>query len=124
MAAEHKHLACHVLVAPGHARDPAPTPALQAVGIDFLPLDIPEVRHGQYAFLHRDEVFNIHLAADRLNAGAAFVGKFGADDADFFLDDGQDAFLMRQDVFKVGDFFHHGLQLVLNFLPFQAGKLP
>ena len=112
-----------VAFACGHADDPAAPPALRAVAADVRALDQRGVREGDDDALVGDEVLDRHLALVGDDLRAALVAVLVADGPQLFLDDGEHALLLGQDVDEVGD---RGEQLAVlpgDLVALQAGQL-
>ena len=122
MAVRGKQLGHDVLVAAGHAGNAAPAAALRVVRVERLALRVAEVRQRDDAALVRDQVFDVHFAADRRDFGAALVVKLRFDRERLLLDNGEHAALVGKDVLQVFDLEVQRAQLVLQLLAVQAGQ--
>ena len=120
MAAAHKHLACDVLLAPGHRADAAAAAVLRVIRIGRKALDIAEIRQREHALLFRDQIFDIDLARDRRDFRAARVGKLALNFLRLVLDNRVDARFMRENVAQVGDARLDLRELALEFFALQA----
>ena len=77
----------------------------------------------EHAFFHRNQVFNVHLAADGLDLGAALVGKAFSDRHCLVLDNRHDFRLVGQNAHQLCDALHQRREFFLDLLPFQTGEL-
>ena len=82
-----EHLGGDVLLAARHARNASAASALELVGIHRKALDVTELRQREHALLLRDQVLNVHLAADGADLCASRVGVFIANRKELLLDD-------------------------------------
>ena len=111
-----------VLVLVGQARDAPAAPLLHLIGVLGLALDIARVGEGEDALLHRDEVLDVHLAADVGDFGAALVAVLLFQRQQLFLDDGQHLGVVRQNGRPLIDLPVQFVQFVLDLENFQTGQ--
>ena len=118
-----EHILHKVLILAGHAGNAPAAAALGAVYLHRLALDVAAVGKGDDRLLLGDEVFNIHLAAHRLDSGAAVIaelipdgGQLGAND---IIDHGRRA----ENFLQVFHLFQDSGQLILDLDALHAGKL-
>ena len=126
MGGAHEHLLDDVLFLAGHAQDAPAAPVLGLVDGLGLALDVAGFGQGVDALLLGDQVLDVHLAGDRLDLGAAGVGKAAPDLLQFLLDDGQHPAVVRQYALPVLDLGPQAGQLLLDLedlQPSQAAQL-
>ena len=111
-----------VLVPGGHAADALAAPVLRPVGALGQTLHIAEVGHGDHHVVGLDQVFNVDLAFQMGQLGAALVGEFVADVAHFLLDDAHEQGLVVQQALQIGDGLFQLLIFLQQPLPFQTGQ--
>ena len=114
MRPDHEHLGGGVLLAAAHTGNALAAAPLDVVGVRRLALDVAEIRHGEDAFLARDQILDIHLAADRRDLGAALVAVFLLDLLRLVLDDPHQAGFVRENVAEIGHLRFDGGQLLLQ----------
>ena len=123
MGIDDEHLCGHVLLPAAHAGNSTASPALGPVGIHFLAFHVAEIGQGQHAFLLRNQILDIHLAADCHDLRFSLVSVLIPDSHQLILNDGLHPFLMGQDILIILDLQFQRRQFVFDFLPFQAGEL-
>ena len=123
VAVRGEQLGHDVLVAAGHAGNAAPAAALRVVRVERLALRVAEVRQRDDAALVRDQVFDVHFAADRRDLRAALVAEFLLHLERFVLDDAEPARLAADDVDVVGDLEAQRGELFLDLRALEAGEL-
>ena len=124
VAAGDEDLGGHVLVPAVHAVYAPAAPLLLVVVVGLLALYIAKVGHGEDAFLHGDQVLDVHLAADGGDLRAALVRELPLHLLGLVLDDGQPPALALQDLVEVGNVGVQLGQLVFNLQNFQPCQLP
>ena len=122
MGGAHEQLLDNVLFLPGHAGNAPAAPVLGLVGGLGLALDIARLGEGVDALFLGDQVLDIHLAGDRLDLGAAVVGKAALDVQKLVLNDGQNPAVVGQNVLPVLDLGPQGGQLLLDLEDFQTSQ--
>ena len=105
-------------------RHAAAAALLGLVNVHRHALDVARMGGGNDAVFLRNEIFDVHFAADRLNIGAARIVEFALDFAQFFFDDLDHQLMIGQNGFQFADAFHQRLVFVLNLLLFESGQLP
>ena len=101
----------HVVLAQLGALDALAAAVLGAVFVGLGALNEAGVGHGDHHVLFGDQVFDVHLAGERQDLGAAVVAVLGDDLVELVADDLALAFRLGEDVDVVGD-------LALQFLVF------
>ena len=114
MGGADEHLLHDVFFLAGHAGNAAAAALLGLIGGLELALDIACLGEGIDALLLGDEVFDVHLAADGLDLGAALVAKPLLHLQQLVLNDLQHPGVVGQDVFPILDLCLQGTQLFLD----------
>ena len=122
MGGAHEQLLDNVLFLPGHAGNAPAAPVLGLVGGLGLALDIARLGEGVDALFLGDQVLDVHLTGDRLDLGAAVVGKAALDVQKLVLNDGQNPAVVGQNVLPVLDLGPQGGQLLLDLEDFQTSQ--
>ena len=117
-----EHFLDNVLFLAGHAQDAAAAAVLRLIDGLGLPLDVAGLGQGVDALFFGDQVLDIHLAGDRLDLGAALVGKAALDLQQLGFDDGQHPAVVGQNVLPVLDLGPQAGQLLLDLEDLQPGQ--
>ena len=123
MGVDDEHLGRDVLFPARHARNTSAASALDFVGVDGKTLDVAELRQREDAFLLRNQILNIDLAADGADFRAARVGVFIADRDKLLLDDFELSCFAGENFEEVRDFRLEPLDLLLYLVALHVGKL-
>ena len=105
-----------------NAGNSASAAVLSLIGRHGGPLDITRVGVGYDALLNGDEVFNIDLAADILDHGAALVAELLLYLLDLADDDVEHSLMICEDILVVGDLGLDLSQLVEYLLGLETGQ--
>ena len=112
-----------VLVLAGDPGDAAAASALCPVFGHRLALDISEVGPCDNTFFLRDQIFNIHISGDRLDACPAIVAVLLDDLFHLFFNDRGQMGLIGQDILVISDLFVEIGQFAFDLFDFKPGQL-
>ena len=112
----------HVVLAQLGALDAFTTAVLGAVFVGFGAFDEAGMGDRYDDVLFGDQVFDVHLARIRQDAGTAFVAVLFDDFVKFVAHDLTLAFRLGEDVVVIGDLALQFLVFVENLLPFEGGE--
>ena len=112
----------HVVLAQLGALDALAATMLGAVFVGLGAFDETGVGHGDHHVLFGDQVFDVHLAGERQDSGAAFVTVLGHDLVELVADDLALAFRLGEDVDVVGDLALQFLMLGHDLVAVHAGQ--
>ena len=112
----------HVVLAQLGALDALAAAVLGAVFVGLGAFDETGVGHGDHHVLFGDQVFDVHLAGERQDSGAAFIAVLGHDLVEFVADDLALAFRFGEDVDIVGNLALQFLMLGHDLVAVHAGQ--
>ena len=112
----------HVVLAQLGALDALAAAVLGAVFVGLGALNEAGVGHGDHHVLFGDQVFDVHLAGERQDLGAAVVAVLGDDLVELVADDLALAFRLGEDVDVVGDLALQFLMLGHDLVAVHAGQ--
>ena len=118
-----EHFCGDVLFAARHTRNTSAASALYLVGVNGKALDVAELCEREDAFLLRNQILYIDLAAYRAYLSAARVGVLVADSDKLFLYDFELAGLAGENLEEVGYLCLQALDFLLDLMAFHIGQL-